>query len=62
MMSKLATSMEQHIYKKRQNDIIKMIESNMAKSEALEQSLYSSRVTETTSLPFKEAPKTTKEP
>ena len=62
MMSKLAISMEQHIYKKRQNDIIKMIESNMAKSEALEQSLSSSRVAETASLPFKEAPKTTKEP
>lgn len=39
--------MEQHIYKKRQNDIIKMIQTNMAKSEALEQSLSSGRVLET---------------
>lgn len=43
--------MEQHIYKKRQNDIIKMIQTNMAKSEALEQSLSSGRVLETANAP-----------
>ena len=38
-----------------------MIESNMAKSEALEQSLSSSKAIDIISIPVKEAPKATKE-